>query len=231
MKVTTDGCLFGAWVADVIKKEKLVINNSLDIGTGTGLLSLMLLQKNPELQVDAIEIDKEAAEQATQNATASPWADRIRIYNTDIKKFQSTAPYDLIISNPPFYENELKSEKSEKNIAHHSNKLQLKDLLTIIKNKLSPEGVFCLLLPYKRNAEAKILLNETGLSVTQMTFVRQTTQHDFFRIMIIGKLATPEPVETIIDEISIKDNLLMEQQMQYSSSFVKLLHDYYLHLH
>ncbi len=225
MKVTTDGCLFGAWVAARIKNEKLITNNSLDIGTGTGLLSLMLAQRNPNLHIDAIEIDNQAADQATENATASPWAERIVVYNINAKKIQTNKPYDLIISNPPFYENELKSEKYQKNIAHHSNELQLKELLAIIKNKLNTEGIFCLLLPYKRNAEAKVLLNEIGFSITQMTFVRQSINHDFFRIMIMGKLATAEPVETMIDEITIKDS-----EQQYTSAFTNLLKEYYLSL-
>ena len=225
MKVTTDGCLFGAWVAERIKNEKLIINNSLDIGTGTGLLSLMLAQKNPNLTIDAIEIDKEAAEQATENIASSPWKERIKVHCCNAKELQSNSLYDLIISNPPFYENELKSVKSQKNIAHHSDELLLKDLLAIIKKSMSPDGVFCLLLPYKRNAEAKVLLNEAGLRITQMTFVRQSTNHDFFRIMLIGKIATEEPTETMIDEISIKDDT-----GQYTLAFTNLLKEYYLHL-
>jgi len=225
MKVTTDGCLFGAWAAVLINKEKLIINNCLDIGTGTGLLSLMLLQKNTVINVDAIEIDSDAATQATENITASPWADRIKVHHADAKEFKSRVAYDLIISNPPFYENELKSGKSTKDIAHHSSELLLKDLLNIIKNKLTPDGFFCLLLPYKRNAEVKLLFTEQGLAVTQICFVRQSTSHDFFRIMLMGKIIAAEITETIIDEIAIKgDNL------QYTAAFTDLLKEYYLYL-
>jgi tRNA1Val (adenine37-N6)-methyltransferase len=225
MKVTTDGCLFGAWVAEKVGSRESLAKNVLDIGTGTGLLSLMLAQKNSHLHIDAIEIDKEAAKQATENIAASPWADRIRVNHTDAKKFQTNKSYSLVISNPPFYENELKSGKSQKDVAHHSEGLQLKDLLVIIKNNLKPDGLFCLLLPYKRNAEAKILLNEAGLHITQMTFVRQSTNHDFFRIMIMGRLTTSEPAETMIDEISIKN-----ETNQYTSAFANLLKKYYLHI-
>ena len=225
MKVTTDGCLFGAWVAEKVRSLEPGVSNVLDIGTGTGLLSLMLAQKDPNLHIDAIEIDKEAAEQATENIAASPWADRIRVNHTDAKEFQSNRYYDLIISNPPFYENELKSGKSQKDVAHHSEGLQLKDLLVIIKNNLKPDGLFCLLLPYKRNAEAKILLNEAGLHITEITFVRQSTNHDFFRIMIMGKTGTNEQAETMIDEISIKND-----NNQYTLAFTNVLKEYYLHL-
>jgi tRNA1Val (adenine37-N6)-methyltransferase len=239
MKVTTDGCLFGAWVAEKVGSQELEVRTALDIGTGTGLLSLMLAQKNPRLYIDAIEIDKEAAEQAAENVAASPWTDRIRVHYTNAKEFQSPVFYDLIISNPPFYENELKSGKSQKDIAHHSNELQIKELLDIIKNKLSPEGIFCLLLPFKRYEEIKEKIFQTGLTIQEVCFTKQSVNHDYFRIMLMGKLRTTKSIETLTNEISIKNDTSeisikndtsMEQQTQYSSAFSMLLHDYYLHL-
>jgi tRNA1Val (adenine37-N6)-methyltransferase len=119
MKVTTDACLFGAWVAKEINNEKILINNYLDIGTGTGLLSLMIAQKNSSVKIDSIEIDKEAAEQALENVNASSWKERINVIHADAKDFAFTKKYDLIVSNPPFYENELKSPDEKKNMAHH----------------------------------------------------------------------------------------------------------------
>ena len=136
MKVTTDGCLFGAWVANAINNSELIINNCLDIGTGTGLLSLMLAQKNPQIKIDAVEVDKDAFEQAKKNIAESPWANRIKVYHADIKVFGSAKKYDVIISNPPFYENELKGNDEKKNIAHHNDGLLLPELLKIIKRIL-----------------------------------------------------------------------------------------------
>ena len=224
MKVTTDGCLFGAWVAQRINNEKLIINNCLDIGTGTGLLTLMLAQTT-EPAFDAVEIDKDAFEQASKNIAASPWNERITIFHADAKNYVSQNKYDVIISNPPFYEKELKGDDAKKNIAHHNEGLLLPELLSIIKKNLKPYGSFYLLLPYKRNEEIKKLFTENNLPVQQLIFVRQSVKHNYFRIMLSGKLKTDELTETMIDEISIKDD-----NDQYTPAFATLLEDYYLHL-
>lgn len=224
MKVTTDGCLFGAWVAERIKNEQLVINNCLDIGTGTGLLSLMLAQSG-YTTIDAVEIDKDTFQQASENIASSPWAESIKVIQADARQFKTEKKYDVIISNPPFYEKELKGNDIKKNIAHHNDGLLLPDLLDIIKKKLNPEGNFFLLLPYKRNEEIKTLFTKNELFIHKLAFVKQTDNHDYFRIMLAGKLKCGEQTETIIDEVSIKDDA-----GQYTAAFVHLLKGYYLHL-
>jgi tRNA1Val (adenine37-N6)-methyltransferase len=231
MKVTTDGCLFGAWATRKVGSlESGVVSQIsetrtvLDVGTGTGLLALMLAQEG-EFSIDAVEVDKDAFQQASENVAASPWADRIKVFHADIREFEFPNQYDIIISNPPFYEKELKGDDAKKNIAHHNEGLLLPELLAIIKKNLKPGGSFFLLLPYKRNEEIRKMFTENDLAIQQLTFVRQSTKHDFFRIMLEGKLKTDEVAETIIDEISIKD-----EQDQYTPAFVNLLKDYYLHL-
>jgi tRNA1Val (adenine37-N6)-methyltransferase len=223
MKVTTDACLFGAWAAEEINNEQLRINNCLDIGTGTGLLSLMLAQKNNEVLVDAIEIDKDAADQAKENAASSPWKERIDIINAEAKGFSFKAKYDLIISNPPFYENELRSGSERKNVAHHSENLTLKNVLNIIKDNLNTDGGFFLLLPYKRNEEISRLFKDHQLHVAKILFVRQSIQHDYFRIFIKGDMKTSARQETEFQEISVWD-----ENQQYTGEFIGLLKDYYL---
>ncbi|HWR33672.1 MAG TPA: methyltransferase [Chitinophagaceae bacterium] len=224
MKVTTDGCLFGAWVAAIINTEKLITNNCLDIGTGTGLLALMSAQKN-NIEIDAIETDKDAAEQAAANIDDSPWEDRIKIINADVRKFFFRHQYDVIISNPPFYDNELKAADKRKNIALHGDDLSLAELPGVIKTNLSPHGMFYLLLPYKRNDEIKKLLLKNDMVISKLVLVRQSVNHDYFRIMLQGKLKTDKVVETSLNEITIAD-----EKQQYSSAFRDLLKDYYLHL-
>lgn len=228
MKVTTDACLFGAWVASNLKpgtkSQEPVASNLLDIGTGTGLLALMLAQE-VNCPIDAIEIDKDAFEQASGNVAASPWADRIKVIHADAKEFEFLHAYDVIMSNPPFYEKELKGDDHKKNMAHHNAGLLLPELLKIIKENLSPPGHFFLLLPFKRNEEIRKLLLEQELALEQITFVRQTVNHDYFRMMISGKLRPEIPAETIISEIAIKGS-----DGEYTSDFISLLKDYYLHL-
>lgn len=230
MKVTTDACLFGAWVAgEAGSLIPIAIGTAagsvLDVGSGTGLLSLMLAQKNPNLSFDSIEIDKEAANQATENVKTSPWKERIKVINADVRSITGQKKYDLIISNPPFYEKELRSAQDVKNIAHHSEELKMDELLTIIKNRLTTNGNFFLLLPYKRNEEIKKLFKDHEFHIIKMVLVRQSTKHDYFRIMLRCELLPGENKETAVDEIPIWDD-----NKQYTPGFVKLLKDYYLYL-
>jgi len=225
MKVTTDACLFGAWVANEIEIGKLKNINSLDIGTGTGLLALMVAQKNPLAFIDAIEIDHAAADQARANVNGSKWKDRVNIIEADAGSFSPQKKYDLIISNPPFYEREIRSASDSKNVAHHGENLSLTDLLRIIKGNLTNTGSFFLLLPYKRNEETKKLFSDHQLFISKIILVRQSVKHGYFRIMIKGKLLEQENKETAFDEISIWDD-----KQQYTNEFASLLRDYYLHL-
>ncbi|HEY6064383.1 MAG TPA: methyltransferase [Chitinophagaceae bacterium] len=243
MKVTTDSCLFGSWVAERVRNRETEVGrreslaeNILDIGTGTGLLSLMIAQQC-NADITTVEIDPESFEQASENIAASPWADRINIFQADIRKFEFSSHYNVIISNAPFYEKELKGDNTKKNIAHHNEGLLLAELLTIIKKNLQPDGVFFLLLPFKRNEEIRKLIIGTGLSIRQLTFVRQSTKHAFFRIMLEGKLKTDVTSEIMIDEISIENDpslvftpVSRGSEIRYTAAFINLLKDFYLHL-
>jgi tRNA1Val (adenine37-N6)-methyltransferase len=220
MKVTTDACLFGAWASEKIKSQKSKFKKILDIGTGTGLLTLMLAQ-TVNASIDAIEIEQNAFEQAKENIAASLWKDRINIFHADAGEFIFPSQYDIISSNPPFYQNELKSDNAKKNIAQHGG-LTLKHLLGIIKKNLSDDGQFYLLLPYKRNEEIEKLIHSKGLSIIQKTLVRQSVNHDFFRIMIAGGHAKNN-TEMMMEELAIRN-----EKAQYTSGFIALLKDYYL---
>jgi len=246
MKVTTDACLFGAWVASEVKMQNVKVyeghnglsegvpwdlrralldKNVLDIGAGTGLLSLMLAQKNASWSIDAIEIENDTYEQARENVADSPFADQIDVKHDDVKKIRFSKKYDIIISNPPFYEKEITSGSENKNLAHHHAGLLLDELLSLIKMNLASDGIFYLLLPYKRNEEIKRALFAKDLSILKLVFVKQSTRHDYFRMILTGKLKDENEVETVLDEISIWND-----KRQYTDEFIELLKDYYLYL-
>jgi tRNA1Val (adenine37-N6)-methyltransferase len=220
MKVCTDACLFGAYVADRFARTATRFN-VLDIGTGTGLLSLMVAQKNAVARIDAVEIDKGAAEQARENFKLSPWKDRLHIHHQPIQAFGINT-YDLIISNPPFYENDLKSENTKRNIALHSEALGLDDLQDIIKKHLAPQGKFAVLLPYHRSAN---FINHAQLKdffLQEEISVKQTSKHPYFRsILLFGR-----------SKVAVKhsDLCIKEKNEDYSVEFIDLLRDYYLKL-
>jgi tRNA1Val (adenine37-N6)-methyltransferase len=223
MKVTTDACLFGAWCAQEISKANLDRESTvLDIGTGASLLSLMVAQKN-SLCIDAVELDKEAATQAQENVAASDWKDQITIYNKNILEFAPERKYDVIISNPPFYEREIESSNLDRNKAHHGHSLKLEELFLFIKGHLSSNGMFFLLLPYKRLSEIKSLFTKNSLYIETEVIVKPSVQHLPFRVLIKGRHL--EPVVTITLLLALKN-----EEDQYSEEFVALLKDYYLYL-
>lgn len=221
MKVTTDTCLFGAWCAAEI--EKVQPAHILDIGTGTGLLSLMAAQKSKNGYIDAVEIDTDAAAQAKENISGSPWKEHICIYPSDITAFTSPYKYNSIISNPPFYENEIISADNKKNTAHHSTDLGISTLLAHIKNHITATGTFYLLWPYKRKKILETILHQHGLFINKRVFVRQSATHDYFRIMVAGGLQKT-------NEIISAGLCIWNEEKQYTSGFVQLLKDYYLYL-
>lgn len=219
MKVTTDACLFGAWCAAELNKIETDNKKALDIGTGTGLLAMMIAQKN-KLLIDAVEIDENASQQAKENIEASSFVNFITLYNNNIINYTGV-DYDFIFSNPPFYENDLSSPDIAKNIAHHSRSLNWQQLFSMIKQQLHDTGIFFLLLPFKRIHEIENLLKRNSLYVHQWVEVKQTNHHAPFRLMISGG-KIKKNLE--INQIIIKENKV------YTDEFKELLKDYYLYL-
>lgn len=221
MKVCTDACLFGAYTANLLAKENSTVENLLDIGTGTGLLSLMLAQKTT-IPIDAVEIDNRAYRQAAGNFRHSPWKDKLAVFNTDIKAFSPEKKYDCIISNPPFFEGDLKSEDSNKNAAKHDSTLTLQELLDRVKDLLSDKGIFAVLLPSKRVKQFIEEAEKNGLYLFHRAMVKQTPLHSQFRGMLY--FSRQQSISTK-KEIAIKDEM-----GDYSPKFIELLKDYYLYL-
>ena len=143
MKVGTDGVLLGAWV-DTSNTE-----NILDIGTGTGLIAIMLAQRTQTAQIDAVEIDNHACSQAQANMEASPWNDRLKSIESSIQDFAklSQTEYDLIVSNPPFFTGGTLSAQNDRNNVRHTVKLPNGELLSSARRLLKKDGRFCVVLP------------------------------------------------------------------------------------
>lgn len=155
LKVGTDGVLFGAWVHYAGAKR------ILDVGTGTGVLALIAAQRAPNASVDAVEIDDAAAEQAAENAAASPWADRVRVHRMDVRRMKTSEPFDLIICNPPYYAGYSTAADQRVGVAKHSDELLFPDLAQAVDRLLSPDGRFAVIIPLNRE---KDLVREAGLS-------------------------------------------------------------------
>ncbi|MBK7433788.1 MAG: methyltransferase [Chitinophagaceae bacterium] len=214
MKVCTDACLFGASIPAGNYRH------ILDIGTGTGLLSLMLAQKIPEANIDAVEIDADAATQAKENFNASPWGESLQVCHTDILSYSADKPYNLIISNPPFFEGDLQSDDESRNKAKHHTSLNLRQLLEVADRHLEPDGIFAILLPYHRLVYFEDLAREYGFHVNRKILIRQTPKHDFFRAILF---LSNEKTDSVTTEMSIRGS-----NNEYSEEFVGLLRDYYL---
>ena len=239
MKVCTDACLFGAWVANEknIKNAKYI----LDIGTGTGLLSLMLAQKlyshsniaQPTKMV-AVEIEPGAATEAANNFTSSPWGNHIQILNTSIQSFSvnllneatnKSQLFDYIITNPPFFEGDLPSPNVNINLASHSMALPWTQLIESVEALLSPNGFYYVLIPALRAYTMQKLAAQKGLQLAEEVVVYNSIKQKPFRA--IQKFIKSD--ESIKD-IKRSNFNIKEADNSYSKQFIELLSPYYLHL-
>lgn len=216
MKVCTDSCILGAWTAVRLGASRSV----LDIGAGTGLLSLMLAQESAA-NIEAIELDPAAAGQAQENIAASPWNDRIRLVSGDIRLRDFPKRFDFIISNPPFFESDLRSPQREKNVAKHDESLTLEELLRQIGRLLKPGGAFSVLLPFHRTVYFEGLAIENGFMLQDKLTVRQTPKHEPFRSALL--FSDRKPASVKLDEMVVRD-----ESGQESRQLLSLLSPYYI---
>ncbi len=218
LKVCTDACLFGALIKIEDAKAKV-----LDIGTGTGLLSLMLAQKY-DAQFTAVEIQEEAAQQALENFKASTWGNRIQLEIGDIKSFSTTSDetFDVIVSNPPFFQNSIRNSNKEKNLAVHGDSLSLSELADSVE-KVSHENTsfWCLLPPYESELLAKELL-DLGWNCGQKIVVKNYSHKEPFREIRLYK--------KVMSDLNTTEITIYEKPNQYTEAFIELLKPYYLYL-
>jgi len=218
LKVSTDSCVLGAWFASKpFSSEKI-----LDIGSGTGLLMLMLAQKK-EGSIKGIEIEPGCYQQSIENISNSPWNDRCLAVHGDVRVYPFLESFDFIISNPPFYENQLEAGERKKDMAKHSSHLGLSDLFKTVNTLMTTKGKFGVLLPFSRREESIKTAATFSLHCTEEVRIKQTSQHDYFRVILqFERTANPHKE---IYAITIREN-----DGNYSEKFTELLKDYYLFL-
>lgn len=221
MRVTTDACLFGAWAP---VKPAVQQGQALDIGAGTGLLSLMLAQRCPALSITAIEPEAGAVADCRSNFAGSPWVSRLSLVEGALQDYEPPQPFQLIICNPPFFTNHLTGPAAARNQAIHTQQLPFAVWVDFVAQHLAHGGQFFLLLPPYEMAQARQLLAIRGLHATQLVQVRPVEGNPVFRTMAVFE-QQPEPAELLEEELVIK-----EADGEYSPSFTALLKPFYLYL-
>lgn len=218
MKVSTTACIQGAWTPIPTHAT-----NVLDIGAGTGLLSLMLAQRNQQINIDALEIDADAAGQAAENIAASPFADRIHVVREDANLFNPAKAYDLIICNPPFFTNDLKGPDSNRNAVRHDDHLSAPELAAIANRCISENGVISVLWPERRMPEWEELMKRTNWHLHHALAIRHTAGA---RVSTVASTWSPAPAA----HPSKEELTIYNGPAQYSPEATALLKDFYLKL-
>ncbi|KGO79886.1 tRNA (adenine-N6)-methyltransferase [Flavobacterium beibuense F44-8] len=220
MKVGTDGVLLGAWAP--------VSNNPfsiLDIGAGTGLIALMLAQRSTAEQIDAIEIDDEAYEQAVENFEESKWGDRLFCYHAGLDEFveeMHDEEYDIIVSNPPFYSENYSSGNEQRDKARFTESLPFEHLIEAASILLSENGIFSVITPFKEEEKFIAIAAEFNLYLAKITRIKGAPDTVIKRSLMAF---TRQQAETIFDELVIET-----ARHQYTPEYTELTKDFYLKL-
>ncbi len=227
MKVGTDGVLLGAWTP--IENRPFSV---LDIGAGTGILALMLAQRSSAEQIDAIEIDEDAFEQCVENFENSPWSDRLYCYHAGLDEFMEepeddpsdselAQQYDLIVSNPPFYAEDYKTENEQRDLARFQDALPFEDLVEAASMLLSETGIFSVIIPHKEEAKFIGLAQECNLFPFKITHVKGTPTTEIKRSLLAFSFV--EKTHFPIDELIIET-----ARHHYTEDYIALTKDFYL---
>lgn len=215
MKVGTDGVLLGAWT-ELRPADRRI----LDVGTGTGLIALMLAQRSSEeVRLTAVDIDPACTRQAAENVAGSPWSDRIGVVCSPVQEFASDGPFDLVVSNPPYYVDALRSPDAGRNLARHAEMLRYGELLEAAVRLMTPDGRLAVVLPAAEGTRFRLLAAER-LFLRRMTEVRTTPRSGVRRLLMEFSRR---------DEGLRRDELVVETAPRtYTEAYRALTGDFYL---
>ncbi len=217
MKVNTDAVLLGAWAAATDPRR------ILDIGTGSGVIALMLAQRFPESIVQAVEIDESASLQAADNFRTSPWSNRLEVITDSITRFQATSPYDLIVSNPPFFHDLTTTCSLPRNRARHSVSLGYQELISAVERLLSPQGFFSVILPCSSVERFRALAMQQNLFCHRRCDIQAISSKLPTRSLLEFRQQPPDILHPAANLIVRSD-----QHREYSAEYVELTRDFYL---
>jgi tRNA1Val (adenine37-N6)-methyltransferase len=224
MKIGTDGVLLGAWAS--LAHQPFSI---LDIGTGTGVIALMLAQRSNAELIDALEIDEDAYEQAVDNFENSHWGDRLFCYHAAFDEFveemqeegmEEEEKYDLLISNPPFYSADYSSGDAKRDQARFAEALPFEELLEGVSLLLSKRGVFSVIIPYAEEDKFRYLAADYGLFPQRITRVKGTPESELKRSLLELSFLEGKPE---VDELVIET-----ARHQYTPEYIELVKEFYL---
>ncbi|MEO9571346.1 MAG: methyltransferase [Polaribacter sp.] len=220
MKVGTDGVLLGAWCSVDNYPDTI-----LDIGAGTGVISLMIAQRSDAMTIDAVEVDESAYEQTVANFEESDWGDRLYCYNATFQEFsdeitEEEETYDLIVSNPPFYTDEFETEDEARNKARFTSSLSFQELIIGVSKILSENGIFAVVIPFKEETNFIAFAKETNLFLNRVCRVKGNKTSEIKRSLL----------QFSFEEKEIKEeNLTIEiQRHLYTKEYINLTKDFYL---
>jgi len=213
MKVGTDGVLLGAW-ADVVG------NNVLDIGTGTGVIALMLAQRSIDTQITAIEIEENAFWQATDNVSNSKWNNRVEVVNTSLQDYSTSIQFNTIVSNPPFFNDSQKTPDSKRNFARHTDSLSFEELLKFTSENLSAIGKASFIIPFDSESDFLEISKNLNLFANRICRVKGTETSPVKRSLI----------ELSFDKEDCKKSELVIEISRhvYTEDYINLTKDFYL---
>ncbi len=218
MKVGTDGVLLGAWAP--IHHNPFSV---LDIGAGTGIIALMLAQRTNAEQIDALEIDEDAYEQAVENFENSPWSDRLFCFHAGLDEFieEPEDEYDLIVSNPPFYAEDYKTENEQRDLARFQDAMPFEEIAEAADLLLSENGILAIILPFKEEEKFISLAKEFELYPIKITRVKGNSKSEIKRSLLA--FSRNENPEIEINELTIETDRHI-----YTPEYIALTKDFYL---